>query len=454
MQYSKPKEFKTYDATEYSDFMEIQQLFIDFDKTNIDETIEILLKNKYLKTIEGLSAFVDDLFRVLIIRHKDTDLFADLIKKLSQKGNKDNKCADLLKVVVKRALEPSHDWRLNERTPVYFFLRKLYLSKLIDLDPIVDAVDRWPKEEPLQHIMLFYYFEPDMNVLHSGVVDKTRALFTKLRKQFKHDPKINQEEQKFLKLSSKMDMFERNNFELLKEYITYGSPKDSIQYAIKRDDVDLLDKIVQRDNVDLSLDMEENEFEPFLFVHWNPKPAEYAAFFGSPKCFKYIIKKKVSLQYLTMFAIAGGNEEILKRMASKKATFEHCPRIAAYMRRLDLFEWIMTRHSMDLNKKKELNYALCRACAINYIDMIVQLIDIGANINFKDENQQSPLMCAASNDCLEAVQYLMKYPSLRVNDVNAFGYKTNELSKDRRINILIQEAIDLENQMAQAEMVK
>ncbi|EAX95239.1 hypothetical protein TVAG_336340 [Trichomonas vaginalis G3] len=442
----RPRDFKTIPATGYEDFMQMQQDFIEMDSTNVAEKENSLLKNSMLKSKQGMISFVDDFLRNVSIRHKDLDLFIEVIEFLYKNANSSNFTKDIIQTVVDKILTPIEDYRISEKIMHFTFLRRLFVKKLIPLDQIHSTLLNFPKGYPIQYIILYYFFVSECYTKSGRDVEKMKEVIEEYRMKFEGNPKITKEMETFLKLQKMQDSMEKNSYAKLKEYIEYGCPLNSMEYALKFDKVDLLNEIVTRDKINLSERMEQNYFEPSLFVHWDPTPLEFAAFFGSYNCFKYIIKHNISLQYIPLFATAGCDIRILKVLASKKVSFEGCPRIAAYFRRYDIFEWIMTRHKENLNMKKELNYALSRAIAINYIDMIVQCIDIGANINFKDENQQTPLIVAATNDCLESVAYMIRYPSLGVAAEDAFGHKIQDLSHDPRIRRLIADAIEEENE--------
>ena len=439
--FQRKEKFKTLPATGFDNIMQIQQLFIDFDDTNLDETVEIILKNPLMQSASGMEAFVDDLFCSVCIRSYDMKLFVQLVEKLFAKLKDSNK-SEFSELLVKKALLPFPEWRLHERVPVYRLLRLLFQSKLVKIEPIAHGIENYPEQYPLQFTIFYYFFAPEISRFNFDVEKHIHAKIKALYKRINAEEKKTVELEQFLSAASKLDSYVKDNYMNLLDYINLGSPQGSIEFAIKNDDALLLEQIVEQQHIDLNERIPENLFEPCLFVNWSPTPAEYACFFRSYNCFKYIMHKNVNLEYITLFATAGGNEKILKYLAAKKLSFEGCPRIAAYFRRMDLFEWIMTRHANDFNKKKELNLCLCRACAINYLDLIVQCIDIGANINYKDENLQTPLMVAASNNSYESVVYLLTYPSLKLLPKNGFGHSAVQLSTDPRIVAAIQQGLD------------
>lgn len=441
--YQRPEEFKTLNAVGFEPIMELQQLFIDFDETNIDETVSLLLKNELFTTLEGIDTFVDDLFRSIAIRHYDIQLFVSLITKLSTQKTKVGKLSNvLITEITRKCTEPTNEWRITERVTSYHFLRILCQAKLVKIETIIPLIQNFPTGFPLQFLMLFYYFAPEISNYNLDILKKMVARINEDLKVIKAIKGKNDIELQFIEAASKLDKFAENGFAGIVDYIDDGVKKESLEYAIKKDDELLLSELVDQSGYDLNKKIKHNIFEPCLFVNWDPSPCEYAAYFRSERCFKFIMKRGVKLGNVASYATAGGNEKILKILAAKKCLFFNCPRIATYFRRSDIFEWIMTKHKEGLIMKKELNFALCRACANNYIDMIVQCIDIGANINCFDENQMTPLMIAAVNECYETTEYLLRYKSLRLLTKDMQGKTALDLSREPRITKLIQDAIN------------
>ena len=105
-----------------------------------------------------------------------------------------------------------------------------------------------------------------------------------------------------------------NNGKILFECIEYGFPKDSIFYCIKYDDINLLHQFLNQNNFNFNEEIDLKTFD-FCYEYNNYRNLlEFAASFGSFKCFNLLlIKNKFEITYqLLFYAIQGGNYEMIQ----------------------------------------------------------------------------------------------------------------------------------------------
>ena len=87
---------------------------------------------------------------------------------------------------------------------------------------------------------------------------------------------------------------------------------ESLYYAILNDDLDLLQKIVVLNEIDIQQLYKFPHFEIY-FQFKSSTLLEYAAFFGSIQCFKYLLvnSNNIDFKILLECSIAGGNYDII-----------------------------------------------------------------------------------------------------------------------------------------------
>ena len=122
------------------------------------------------------------------------------------------------------------------------------------------------------------------------------------------------------------------------DYTQYGYTKDSIEYILKNDLVDQLpQKYLEKKNQKLyvnCLDSGRSYYELDCI--------SFAAFYGSYKCFKYLVDSGADYDNTTCRnAVRGGNMDIIMFLQSKGMSFNDCLKAANMYNRNDIFEWLV-----------------------------------------------------------------------------------------------------------------
>ena len=93
--------------------------------------------------------------------------------------------------------------------------------------------------------------------------------------------------------------------------------------AIRSGNVKGLQEISSQNNFDFNQMIEPSLYEKFSFINkTNVSLIDYPAFFGSIKCFKYLLLYKLNLKKLGKFAVARRNTEIIKLYKQNNLSFE------------------------------------------------------------------------------------------------------------------------------------
>lgn len=255
-----------------------------------------------------------------------------------------------------------------------------------------------------------------------------------------------------------------NNWELFDRFIEIEQNINSVNEAIKsRDDENYLRDLCANPNFKFSLSpsdeqnvefllssiIEPSIFEPSWIVQDRPTFIQFAAFFGSLKCFNYILlSMKMQMNQsslflnsiedekkrnLIMFAIAGGNIEIVRICEQNGIDLSHSLSIATQFYQHDIFSWIVESHNLDEKFEKdtsdviknELTDIFCSAAMSNNIYITKWCInEKKIDVNRKNDKGMNPLLLAAENGCFETFLLILKY--CKNVDINITDSKYNK----------------------------
>lgn len=230
--------------------------------------------------------------------------------------------------------------------------------------------------------------------------------------------------QKQLKfVSSQFDYFElnlpnlsKNNWELHKNLSFCGRNENPIAIAIRKDDVDGLQKLISDESFKKNSTIKPSIYERFTSMNAKKKENEkkednendvegvnlidFAAFFGALKCFKYLLLNGFEFSSNSFsFAICGGD----KKCQSKGSLFS-----AIQFHRHDIFNWLIETKGEDPFEEEQLKIA----------KFIVQYFNIDAMINLLQRGFNPSLFILPAIECgnLLLIEYLATIQHLNFND--------------------------------------
>lgn len=147
-----------------------------------------------------------------------------------------------------------------------------------------------------------------------------------------------------------------DNFEKFRELRRYGNLKNSIIYAIENDDIDMLQEYASAPDFNFLNEITCSRYSMYYSVINRSTILGIAAFFGSIKCFKYILlssdlpnndsnnnnqwgarKSGSNIEYC---AIAGGNLEIIRTLEQHKRNLVESVAAAVAFHHQEVLEWI------------------------------------------------------------------------------------------------------------------
>lgn len=144
---------------------------------------------------------------------------------------------------------------------------------------------------------------------------------------------------------------------------------------------------------------------------------EAAAYFGSEKCFKYLLlngantKVPSKRKNLAINAIIGGNLYIIQLLKEQNIDFAHCAKCAVEYHNNTLLEWIIQDKNLDGN-------LLLVAAQYNNFEAVEYCISKGIDINFRNQYKSTALHLAAAYDHPLMIKCLLLNSSIDIDAVN------------------------------------
>ena len=209
---------------------------------------------------------------------------------------------------------------------------------------------------------------------------------------------FNSEIDEMLKIKGYLPLMYRNY-----EHIFDFAEEETIERFIFDDDVDKLQQklAVFGENEETKMIDLGYFFPSFCYCErFEGSKIETSALFGSVKCFKYLMMNEIEMdEPICIFAIAGGNFEIVHLCEQKGFKFENCLDVSAFYHRYELFEW--------LNIHFEFTPIYLTKC-LNYLNepLFYFFISKETNVNIKCSDGFIPINAASNSGCLEIVKYL------------------------------------------------
>lgn len=180
-----------------------------------------------------------------------------------------------------------------------------------------------------------------------------------------------------------------NNFEKFKQIISQPETENnSYTKVIRNDDVDQLQKILSHlkcGNNSNNIKVGTLTFEVAEFLN-NTRLINYAAFFGSVKCFKYLLMNGSEIQSQTVeFAIYGQNTEIIRIIEQNHRINSESIVTSVITNKNNIFDWL-------LDNGKTLDSKLCTTCtkqSVRYCNFHAFLNLYSRNTNWTDLKKDS-----------------------------------------------------------------
>lgn len=383
-------------------------LLYNINNYGIDNVKESIVQSKWSQSeenVQELAAFILQVIKPNLKLHKE---MAELLIKLNNEANSTNKLDILVPFIVDKLLnfptqmemkvfnqndlnqiilnqlkfkkKYSYLKQNNFKMCNYFdddsqlflvFIRVLYNKGIISKEEITNMI-----KDNIDNNYVLKFFLPEVYEINPSIINSIKI-----------DPTITinysvisiETFYTFL-----LDHYLPDKIDLYKKMLDSLEPDDEITKSLRHDDVDTLQTIITRSEIAIS-----KAHIPYnIFDHKTPTFIDYAALYGSIKCFKYLLLNDASINNNSLYyALSGGNTEIIKIVDQRSTDLQSelsddkTIKPAIVIHRNDLFDWIF--ENRFVNKKIDrdlLDYIAVISADNGNAHSLIEVIDKGLEI--------------------------------------------------------------------------
>lgn len=414
----------------------------DINSTNVDEIYQVISNSHYYLNPDLHFELFSALENAYKYRPAHFESVISLISKLQNESFKNS---------LSRYLKTK---RLAQEISIPF-LRSLYDEKIIDRDEIIQII----KMDTEIKAETDYSFTSKTYIINADIM----VFFAK--EKYEIDP------EDFMKTLQSNYMFRIDNKQNeLNQYVDHWDQYEKdinahydpncLYGAIFRDDAEALQRITsQQQDFDYDQQIKRILFEKSKYLN-NASLASIAAFFGSLKCFRFLVLQQADVSQCAKYAIMGGNSEIIRLVKQNGGNFEDKYYVAVEFHRHDIFKWLLLNEGPIKDLYSKINYrseskpAIETAIASHNNRALIYLFDNGIDNEKKDQGisliglsvltlncdaiklmlstflvnpnkinlrlKCPPIFLAASFDSLEAMKLLIEYGKCIIPKKNEF----------------------------------
>ena len=137
-----------------------------------------------------------------------------------------------------------------------------------------------------------------------------------------------------------VEELQKENWKLHKKYVSEGVNPSNIAKVIRNDEVERLQEMSSQANFDFNQIIPPSLYERCSFVNnENVSLIDYSAFFGSIKCFQFLLLNGSKLENTFQYAVAGGNHEIIHLCEQNHLSFEGIYEVLIEFHRNEIFRY-------------------------------------------------------------------------------------------------------------------
>ena len=195
-------------------------------------------------------------------------------------------------------------------------------EKNIDNPKNINIFDQLPSKSETQQSYFLLENMININLIYSSITKEFSTIY------FVHFETI-EENKSYLWIDpfyyafiKNYEGLSKNDWAHHKRLFVEGINPSKIVNLIQRDDVEELQEIPSQNNFNFNQTIETSLYERFSFVsEINVSLIDYSAFFGSIKCFKFLLLNGSDLKNSGKFAVASGNIEIINLCEQNNSSF-------------------------------------------------------------------------------------------------------------------------------------
>lgn len=387
---------------------DLQNLLMDLTPENIDDSIQDLKDNQYTTDKSLLKSFISHLLEVPDFRPAKISLLCDFMNKLFESIQSEETIKSIQDELLRQLfLSVSNPGPFPNESSRPHFLFQLYQKGVLSIESINGLLQKFIDNytwfcDPVAWLVCYFF----------DLVPED--IYEEARRRVSRSKDVNPLFKKFFDDHHYGDPLENAERKSMNPYVE----------MLRNDDVEGLNTLLNPlYNYDFII--KPSIFEECWFIQREPSLILCAAYFGSVKCFKFLMLNHASLQMrdqdsrsLAQFAVAGGNIEIIRLVEQAGCDFSDTIHIATHFCHPDIFEWLHLTKFPDLTKDNFDVYSILHHAAYSgSIGLLVKCINSGCDVN-KFTNplyRQTPILKAAENGKSDAVKILLSVPEIDPN---------------------------------------
>lgn len=396
--------------------IKIQELLNSLGDGNMEEITHKIIKSSEAGSESGIKRIVYDCFTALMCRPLALPRLVLLLKKLYATQSDINELGRL-----KSFFNVRDSLNITTGYELIAFLSEGLRQNLFTLTDIIELSDNFMlNQRSVGYSILFllwfgYALSSVDPIEYKDRIDQLQSIII----QIKPNSNIKQA---LMPLNS----YSRDNWFVYKNSVTLGYPEGSVSAILKANDINLLKKVFNKGGFDINQRVATTELEYCDFVKHSPTLIQFAAFFAARDCFTFLLQKGANTELLDMskdhhslahFAIAGGDQQILKLCDAYGLDFSGTVEIAAMFHRSDSIQWILDMKEIDVYSTLGFHYA----AKYNNLKFMKMCIEHGIDINMPDDQGRTPLHYAAMQCNPDSVNYLLCQKETNLNAEDSSG---------------------------------
>lgn len=406
---------------EYSkQVIELQDLLLNVTLDNVEHTCESILTLPFKNTSDGVKSITDNIIKTLQFRDNLLIPLADLTIMIYSKRSENNFLNTMKEHMTGIAPLPV--------PPIWLYplLKKLYDQEFFNNEEIMmfmqkKYVDLYPYLNTQGYLSSCWFF-PSIQKYDYEHSKKIIEKLTNERKA-KRLPKI------FCDFLDQFDDLSADDWKLHSFRCINKYKEGTIEYILKNDDLEHFIELSSIEDFDFNQRILASVFEYSIMLNHEPTLIQFSAFYGSEKCYFYLVEKNVDLNMidsagrtLLQFAVSGGNLNIIQKCYDMKLDFHSCLQYSTFFCQHEVFNWLFQNVDQSLMKINGIIPSVVHfAASQNNVRVLMFCFDHNVDVNCPDIVEATPTYDAAQYGNIEALKILISHKDVDVNKGDKSG---------------------------------